>query len=113
MLPTLGTGRIWYQTSNLHSHGATHWWYAYRWSDLAEVAAGTRQQWAVQPHTTWQVKYPRLPDPLPAWDTGHAHMVVGAAFDAEAQQLHVVTRAGWSTGSPGEFGHTVHVYTVG
>lgn len=113
MLPTLGTGRLWYETSNLHSQGATHWWMTYRWADLAEVAAGTRAQWAVQPAASWRVRYPRLPDPLPIFDTVHRHMVVGAAFDAPTSQLHVVTRAGWSTGAPGEFGHTVHVYGVG
>lgn len=112
MLPTLGTGRVWYETSNLHSQGATHWWYAYRWGDLADVAGGRREQWQVQPGASWQVRYPRLPDPLPAWDTGHRHMVVGAAFDPVEARLHVVTRAGWSGGYVGEFGHTVHVYSV-
>ena len=109
---TLGTGRVWYETSTLHAEGVEHWCYSYSPDDLAEVAAGRREQWQVQPRARWRMRFPGIADPQPGWADEPDPVVVGCAFDPQHSEVHVVVRRGWSTGGPGEFGHAVHVYRL-
>lgn len=110
--PTLGDGRTWYETSTLHAERASHWWFVYDPNDLAQVAQGQKQQWEIQPRSTWQNDYPGLSRPLPGWADEPKNMITGATYDPTTGRLFVAVRFGWSTGGAGENGHTIYVYQV-
>ncbi len=110
VLPTLGNGRTWYETSTLHAERASHWWYVYDPQDLAQVARGTRQTWQVQAKNTWQANYPSVT--LQGWRDEPVQMVVGTCFDAVTQRIFVAIRHTWSEGNPNLTGTTVYGYQI-
>lgn len=107
--PTLGNGRTWYETSTLHAERASHRWYVYDPADLADVAAGRKQQWQIQPAARWAVQYPSITYPLPGWSDGPAQPVTGVAWDAPTKRLYVGLRHAWRPSGP-PAGTLVSVY---
>jgi hypothetical protein len=104
--PTLGNGRTWYETSTLHAERATHWCFVYDPADLARVASGRRQQWQIQPHARFRMRFPDLPEPLPGWANEPENMVVGTAYHQATRRLFVSVR-------DTRQGHLVHAYRIG
>jgi hypothetical protein len=110
VLPTLGNGRTWYETSTLHAERASHWWYVYDPNDLAEVAQGKRQTWEVQAKNTWQANYPNVA--LQGWRDEPLQMVTGACFDPTSKRVFVAVRHTWVDGNPNFTGTTVYGYQI-
>lgn len=108
--PTLGNGRVWYEASTLHAERASHAWLVYGPADLAQVAAGRRRPWEIQPRRILSVRYPGLDYPLAGWADGPSHHVVGVTFDPVRHRLYVAVRRPWSPGV--EAGHLVSAYQV-
>lgn len=100
--PTLGQGRTWYESSTLHAERASHWWFEYSPADLAAVAAGTKQQWQIQPSQSWQMQYPGISYPMGTWQDEPGQHVVGSTFDPATQTLFIAVRfaLGVRSGSP-------------
>ncbi len=110
VLPTLGNGRTWYETSTLHAERASHWWYVYDPNDLGAVARGTRQTWQVQAKNTWRADYPNVA--LGGWRDEPFQMVTGACFEATSKRVFVAVRHAWRDGNPNFTGTTVYGYQI-
>ncbi len=109
--PTIGNGRVWYQTSTLHAQRASHWCVVFDPHDLALVASGRRAQWQVQPRRRWPLRFPGISYPLPGWSNGPEHTVTGVVFDPDARLLFVAVRRPWSVSNP-DAGTVVATYEV-
>ena len=107
--PSISKGHIFYQTSTLNADGANHWWYEYDPADLARVAQGLSQS-AIQPAAEWQVNYPGLSYPLPAWSDLPPNKVTGVTYDSTTKRLYIAVEM---AGAGGAYGvHKVYVYQV-
>jgi hypothetical protein len=104
--PNITMGRTFYQDSDLNHQAASTWWYLYGSDDLAQVAQGAKQQWAIQPSSYFEVHYPKVTYPFPENPNG----VEGATFDATANRLYVAMKVDMNDGTAE---HYVHVYQVG
>lgn len=111
MMPTLGHGRVWYETSTLHAERVTHDWLVLDPAQLAQVAAGQRPQWSVQPTTSWTMQYPGIAYPQPGWANEPFNMVVGSVYDPIDARLYVAVRDPWSPNHP-DAGHVIAVYDI-
>jgi hypothetical protein len=103
--PTMGNGRGYYYNSTLNSERGSHWWHIYDPADLADVAAGTVQQWAIQPAERVSVQYPGSTYPLAGWAGFPVMRVAGMAWDAIGSTLYLAMRRG---GQP----LMIHAYQV-
>ena len=110
VLPTLGNGRTWYETSTLHAERASHWWYVYDPNDLAEVAKGTRQTWEIQAKNTWKANFKDVN--LAGWRDEPLQMIVGACFDQSSKRVFIAVRHTWNEGNPNLTGTTVYGYQI-
>jgi hypothetical protein len=90
-LPTLGNGRVWYETSTLHAARGSHAWYIYDPLSVAEVAKG-QPQWQPQPARQTLVQYPGVTYPLAGWADGPHELLNGVSYDSAAQRLYVSIR---------------------
>lgn len=108
LVPTLGTGRLWYEGSTLNYTGKTAEIQIFDPSQFAECAASTRNAWNVQP-----VAGKDLTSDL----TGHLAGgngflipggVAGAAFDPTDSRLYV-----YANDSSADSNSTILVYSVG
>ena len=111
VMPTMGHGRVWYETSTLHAERVTHDWLVLDPAHLAQVAAGQRPQWSVQPTTSWTVQYPGIAYPQPGWANEPFNQVVGSVYDPVDARLYVAVRDPWSPNHP-DAGHVVAVYDI-
>jgi hypothetical protein len=82
-----GTGRVWYEASNLHSEGRAFEIQIFDPVHLGECMAGTRPPWAVQPTSNWSVTLPNLGGGVGG---GHYSNVLGATFDATTNHLYLM-----------------------
>lgn len=104
-MPFLGHGRIWYESSDIHSERAKHWWSIIDPMDLAAVAQGRKLQHEVVPASWWEVQYPTYSYPCGQQNGEPFLTALGATFDATTNRLYVMfPDAGWQP--------TVLVYQV-
>jgi len=109
--PTFGNGKIWYESSTVHTERGSHRWIVYDPTDLARVAQGQKQQWEIQPAASWPVQYQGLTYPLPGWSDIAPHLVVGATYDSITRRLYVAVRG--ADPDYGIYGATkVYVYEI-
>jgi hypothetical protein len=111
-LNTLGTGKLWYESSQLRGEGHAHWIHLYDPQSLASVATGAKRQDQIQAASRWQIKFPGLPDPLPGWNDQPIWTVLGTSFDATTNRLYVCVRFGAPTNAIPSSSHAIHVYQV-
>jgi hypothetical protein len=105
-LPTLGNGRVWYESSTIWAERGSHCFSVYDPASLASVATGEKQQHSIQAARTWPVQYPGLTYPLQGWRDSPIFPVTGTVFDPVDSMLYVAVRFGVKGA------HVVHAYQV-
>lgn len=108
----VGTGNVYYQTSDRHASGSAFEWMVYDPRDLAAVASGAKQQWQIQPKYEW------IDNSLPVggYDrAGYAgdggNQVGGVTFDPTTNRLYVLVNGGYKNGV--EWYPEMYVYQIG
>jgi hypothetical protein len=105
-MPFLGHGNIYYQSSDIHSQRAKHWWFVLNPMDFAAVAQGNKLQSNVFPASWWEIQYPTYSYPLPPQDGEPYQTALGVTFDSTTNRLYVMfpNQSSWTP--------TVAVYQV-
>lgn len=85
IIPTLHTGRTWYQNSTLNYHGRTAEIQVFDPGHFGEVIKGQREPWRVQPTAMWQP--PQFP--TGGVGVGNGPLVSGATYDEVSRRLYV------------------------
>lgn len=109
-LAKLGTGDVYYQTSERHASGAVFEWMVYDPKDLADVASGVKQQWQIQPKFRWN------DSTLPAREvngfSGDGNNSIGGiTYDSTTGRLYVLASGVKKSGV--EWYPRMYVYQVG
>jgi hypothetical protein len=110
VLCNISTGRVWYETSTLHSSGEQYWLYIFAPEDMAAVASGQRQQWEIQPRVWQRITIPGMAAQLPGHDGEKFNEITGVSWEPSTRQLFVAVRRPGGPGKPS--GHLVSVYRV-
>lgn len=90
IMPFLGHGRIWYESSDIHSQRSKHWWFVIDPMDLASVAKRAKDQSDVVPVSWWEIQYPTYSYPLGPANGEPYQTALGATFDATTSRLYVM-----------------------
>jgi len=97
ILPVLGHGNIWYESSTIHSDDLKHWFFVFDPMDLAAVAQATKNPWAVIPASYWEVQYALYGYPMGRCDGEPFATPQGATFDATNNRIYVLLP--WTNGN--------------
>lgn len=111
-LARLGTGDVYYQTSNTHASGSVFEWMVYDPKDLAAVATGAKQQWQIQPKYRWiDSTLPVGPQDQNGFSGDGASNIGGITYDNTTGRLYVLVNASYQDGV--EWYPRMYVYQVG
>jgi hypothetical protein len=107
IVPTLASGKVWYQGSTLNYERKTFEIQVFNPDHLGEVARGVRKPWNVKPSSRWEIT-----KDLKSFTHGGSGFVVpggviGATFDPRTKRLYVCANAQEKT-----FSTVIHVYAV-
>lgn len=112
VFPTMGNGRVWYESSDLHAERGAHWAMVYDPDDLGRVATGAAKRWEIQPTHQWRMHHPGMEPTLAGWSGVPSHVVIGTSFDPATRRLMVALRHGAQRSADTFPVSAVHVYEV-
>lgn len=92
-LAKVGTGNVYYQTSDRHAQGGAYIWIVYNPKDLAAVASGAKQSWQIQPTYIWEDDG-TLPCDTNGFSGDGSVQIGGASFDPTSNRLYVCVTSG-------------------
>lgn len=87
LIPTIHTGRTWYQNSTLNFEGKTAEFQVFDPAHFGEVLSGKRTAWNVKPQNIWRP--PQFGIGGPGTGNSPAYTACAASFDSRTNRVYI------------------------